>query len=292
MLQWGFRVRQWAGPILTAGLIALSFSSAQAAQTSNRLHLHSAVRFPGESFAQAFARYQKRIVQFGGHRVGVGGVGTTVSQAAVPLESLSHETVPVWSVDAAKADQAFKAVRDLRFIKDDQHPGFLRRSTWMYPDDGCFARAALMVANLANMRFVLPAKIFIFGDLTVKTVNSPSGEVGWWYHVAPIVRIGQQEFIIDPAINPDHALTLNDWIRAMRPDGNLSGLKFAVCVPHSYVPSDICTGSIASDERAMIDQQTYLPLEWDRLIELKRNPERELGDFPEWLVPSPALRRF
>lgn len=296
MLQWVRKVRlfQLVFVALALSLLELNPALAEPARFSQlRLHLHSAVRFPGETFNQAFVRYQKRIAQFGGHRLPIRNgedQNVTVSQAAGPFEVLPHERVPVWHYDGGKVAQAFKAIRDPRFIKDNERPSFPRRPTWMYPDDGCFARAALMVNRLEGMKVAAPAKIFIFGDLNVKTINSPSGQVGWWYHVAPIVRVGQQEFVLDPAINPDHVLPINEWIRAMRPEGNLNGIKFAICSSHSYVPSDICMAAEKSDGRAMIDQQAFLPLEWDRLIELKRDPKRELGEYPPWLAFRPLFR--
>lgn len=273
-------------------LLALASVAFAVEPQQSRIHLHSAIRFRGESFNQAFQRYQKRIVQFGGRPRRFDGA-PTASQAAVPFESLAHDRIPNWNLDANRALQAFRTIRDLRFIQDGAHPGFVRRSTWMYPDDGCFARAALMVMNLEQLKIVSPAKIFIFGDLTVKTVNSPNGDVSWWYHVAPIVRVAQQEFVLDPAISPERPLPLNDWIRTMRANGDLSGTKFAICQSHSYVPSDACYGTAKDDARAMVDQQSYLPLEWERLEELKRNPGRELGDFPPWLATRPSgFRRF
>src|SRR5690606_38024642 len=58
--------------------------------------------------------------------------------------------------------KAFSYVRDLRFLSDNVN-NLMRRSTWLYPDDGCFARSAMMVGQLASQ--VQLAKIFVFGEL-------------------------------------------------------------------------------------------------------------------------------
>jgi hypothetical protein len=36
-------------------------------------------------------------------------------------------------------------------------------------------------------------------------------------------------------------------------------------------------------DSAVSEQSAYLYPEWQRLLELNRNPEKELGDFPPWL---------
>ena len=60
-------------------------------------------------------------------------------------------------------------LREARFVFGRDQPEFARRSSWLYPDDGCFARAALAADNLARWSFAPVAKIFVFGDLDVRT---------------------------------------------------------------------------------------------------------------------------
>ncbi|MGE4232646.1 MAG: protein-glutamine glutaminase family protein [Bacteriovoracia bacterium] len=184
----------------------------------------------------------------------------------------------------------FRFIRDKKFLNDEDHK-MMRRSTWLYPDDGCFARAALMKQNISKEGIAPPTKVFIFGDLDVATKNSPWGEVHWWYHVAPVVHVEGFYFVLDPALEPNRPLFLDEWIakmipsevRRQTPDDPLGSVKISICDPASYIPYSICSNPPkSSDSDALEDQYRYLDREWNRLEELKRNPNVELGDVPPW----------
>ncbi len=75
---------------------------------------------------------------------------------------------------------------------------------FLYPDDGCWARAhemcRLMIAAGAR-----PKKVWIDGRLTAPTRNHPNCQVRWGWHVAPTlcVRTGffrSVEMVIDPSL--------------------------------------------------------------------------------------------
>lgn len=121
----------------------------------------------------------------------------------------------------------------------------------------------------------------MFGNLTVRTANAPSGSVSWWYHVAPIVQVNGQKYVLDPAIEPHGPLKLEDWLARM--DTNINRLEVAVCSSGSYSPVDSCDHvSDGVEPVAMGDQQEFLSLEWTRQIELGRNPLDVLGPNPPW----------
>lgn len=69
-----------------------------------------------------------------------------------------------------------------------------------FPMDGCYARAHKMV-RIMESKGVIAGKAFVEGQLFVDTKY---GEVGWSYHVAPVVlvKIGGkiQPYVIDPSI--------------------------------------------------------------------------------------------
>lgn len=69
--------------------------------------------------------------------------------------------------------EGFRSLRDARWLTMPGMRDFKRRSSWLYPDDGCFARAALGGQKLESWDYPRPKKLFIFGDLEVKTANSP-----------------------------------------------------------------------------------------------------------------------
>ena len=177
---------------------------------------------------------------------------------------------------------SFLSIRDMRYMPSEQGPqGFLRRNSWLYPDDGCWARAAMMKDNISKLALPAPHKVFAFGNLSVMTSNSPSGTVSWWYHVVPIARVGNMAYVYDPSIDPREPLTLLRWLELM--GGDAADIRIAVCDPRTFTPSSDCSAPNPEEEQQSASvQKLYLSYEWDRLLEMKRDPIKELGDAPPW----------
>ena len=79
---------------------------------------------------------------------------------------------------------------------------------FMFPDDGCWARAHEMCRLMMKMG-ESPAKVWIFRAgpkyLTVKTRNTPSCSVSWFWHVAPTLCVRRglflfEEMVFDPSM--------------------------------------------------------------------------------------------
>ena len=76
---------------------------------------------------------------------------------------------------------------------------------FLYPDDGCWARAHEMCRLMINMG-LSPRKVWIQGSLYVSTKNNPSCHVWWGWHVAPTLCVRgpglfqSQRMVIDPAL--------------------------------------------------------------------------------------------
>ena len=204
----------------------------------------------------------------------------TAHNSAAAFDELDAEKVVEWS-SMTEMQERFEVLRDERYLQANKGDEFLRRISWLYPDDGCFARAA-MFNNLAEEKsFERPDRIFIFGDLTVQTDNHPSGEVGWWYHTAPIVRVDGEVFVLDPAISPKEPMKVEDWILTQVEE--LSDADYSYCSTYTYGPSDLCEADETADDRADTHQKRFLGLEWSRQQALERDPEAVLGDTPPWL---------
>lgn len=194
----------------------------------------------------------------------------------------------------------FKNLRDIRLYTDEQHPNFLRRVTWLYPDDGCWTRAAAVINNLFGPFHNLvktaerPSKVFVFGSLCALTPNSPDNKVSWWYHTAPIVKDAetQQDYVLDPAVNPHNPLPLQDWVDAItsnqgacKSSYKASADKFNICNGYGSGPYSPCQDEVGfyTEARTSLMQDRYRALEYKRQISLERNPEEVLGDSPPWL---------
>ncbi|MEW6055290.1 MAG: protein-glutamine glutaminase family protein [Bdellovibrionota bacterium] len=263
-------------------ILAANHSSADSSpKPTKSAFIHSAKRKPKESFKNAFSRYMQKLDKAGLNKP---TEAISAHQAAKPVKELDLERIPEWD-KVEDLVRFFREGRDTRFLYTDDRPDFARRSSWYYPDDGCFARAALLVQNFDKWKAPqLPAKIFIFGSLKVKTKNSPSGSVSWWYHVVPAIKVPGQKnrvFVFDPAIYARGPLELKAWIKRMSPD--LDKVRVSVCSPYTYTPNSDCYDATPkTDDSARSDQLYYLDAEWERVALLGRDPEKLLGDEPHW----------
>ena len=236
----------------------------------------SAVRTPGESSAQARIRVSKN--SFGLLRPLSGF--TSPESLSSTLPEINTNNIPEVT-SLAEMDAEFAYIRDTRFLHSIR-PDFPRRMTWLFPDDGCYARAEMAAIKLMKHPFLAPKKIFAFGDLIVNSANSISGSVTWWYHVAVAYRFQQDIYIFDPAISPKHPILIQDWNNKM--GGLQTEIRYAICEDRTFDPDADCLHpNITSDEDVEDEQKSYFKAEWSRVFRLNRDPEKELGDLPPWL---------
>jgi hypothetical protein len=198
----------------------------------------------------------------------------------VPFFMANFSSVPQASLK--QIQELFDRARDIRFMRDGDHNNFSRRTTWLFPDDGCYARAGLIIQHAIDWNFIVPSKIFAFGNLAVKTSNTPSGYASWWYHVAVIIRSEDSKlWVLDPSIQMDAPILVDDWVSAMSKDKNSIGVS--ACSSFTYGPYSSCFHANQSDNSAALqDDERFLNAEWNRQISLHRDPIRVLGDFPPW----------
>jgi hypothetical protein len=76
---------------------------------------------------------------------------------------------------------------------------------FLYPDNGCWARASEMCRLMINMG-LSPKKVWIQGSLHASTKNNPNCEIFWGWHVAPTLCVRgpkffqRQQMVIDPSL--------------------------------------------------------------------------------------------
>jgi hypothetical protein len=90
---------------------------------------------------------------------------------------------------------------------------------FVYPDDGCDARAHRMCELMATEHNVRAAKVWLYAKkppLKVPTCNSVDCQVLWDYHVAPVVKVQvgstTAPHVIDPSVGPARPLMVSEWI--------------------------------------------------------------------------------
>lgn len=212
---------------------------------------------------------------------------TTV--AGVASAPINWNNVPTWS-DADIMAQ-FATQRDARYMtmSGDSRQ---RRISWQYPDNGCFARAEQVNVRVTQAGKATPYKLFAFSKyqgLVAHTTNSDSGVVGWWYHVVPVVKNSAgQAIVFDAALSPCRPLFWRDWLALMANDlafydDVAGGNGVTLASPTAYDPFSLVTGEPSHAAQSLDEQVSqFLPLEWQRQIDLGRDPNVVLLDSPPW----------
>jgi hypothetical protein len=226
----------------------------------------------------------------------------TVIDSRVPVANVSFANVPTWS-DADIAAY-FASTRDRRYLTLPSNPNlpptpyptnpnFLRRISWTFPDDGCFARAEQVNQLVAQAGKVKPHKLFVFGGLIVDSEHSLD-PVRWTYHVVPVVKNSAgQPIVFDAALSPCRPLPWKEWLLLMV--DNLSQLSniaggwgVALGDANAYVPTSLVSGEPSHANDSLRDLREggndapYLWWEWLRQGELGRDPNVVLGASPPW----------
>lgn len=225
---------------------------------------HSARRKLGKDFLSYQKQFERKFSNYELKHSGKSALRSAVRYS----EGFTSETTR-WKPENLQA--RFETIRDAKYLIWRQKPEVMRRASWLYPDDGCWTRAAIAIRTAFQQFYPLPGKVYAFGNLRVKTKNSPRGVVGWWYHVAPIVSVNEEKYVLDPAIEWSRPLTLKEWLGRM---GKPEKIKVAICSSGTYSPGDGCkketNGLEIGAERV---QQSYLGLEWKRMVKLNRQSE-------------------
>ncbi len=117
------------------------------------------------------------------------------SQSIQPHTSSSKALVSV-----EQAVEAFQLVTQIDYLP------------FAYVEDGCYARELYMAAELASSAIPSSAH-YIWGDL------HPNPETQWIYHVAPLIKVDEQEpWILDPSLEKK-PLRVSKWIHKNFPAG-------------------------------------------------------------------------
>ena len=233
----------------------------------------------------------ERTAAFGSQSLAL-AAGPLVSEVRKTVATLSFANVPTWS-DADILAQ-FVATRDNRYLRSAQRPTFLRRIPWMFPEDGCYARAEQVNAQVARAGKVKPHKLFAFGHyLRPWAEHSFEERQTWDYHVVPVVKNSSGEPIVfDAGLSPCRPLPWKEWLALLVDDlselDNLAGgWGVALGDANAYYPNSLATGE-PSHEAESIQQLTepgflnLLDWEWLRQEELGRDPYAWLGSSPPW----------
>ncbi|WP_437736164.1 protein-glutamine glutaminase family protein [Sorangium sp. So ce1335] len=207
-----------------------------------------------------------------------------------PLENLPVACVPSWTEE--QLIDGFAAIRDTRVqeLALPEQPGFLRRIPWLEPENGCEERAPAATYFLHQWGYPTPwfarVQSRAGAGLVLQTENEPDGEVSWSHHVAPVVRVGGQLMILDPAIEPGGPLPIAAWLSRFV----VGDVDMAVCRDHADEQGCFDAVPAAPSLPNMTNSQGLrgrLITEWRVQELLGRDPYRSLGDCPPWVTTCP-----
>lgn len=215
--------------------------------------------------------------------------GTAYNEAksfAEVLEANDFSVLPEWPGTESELAGYFANARDERIYKDEN--GFMRRSTWLYPEDGCHTRAAHIARSFESIPMPRPGKVFAFGiplgpplGLYSRFSRDPQKKTWWLFHVAAAYRVGQDVIVLDPAVDANQPLKIGTWLSKMA--RNPERAKVSICDTYSYDPASLCRGGTPDRERNSLDhQKSYFSMEWVRVLRLGLEPKEILGPHPPW----------
>ncbi|MEK6626596.1 MAG: protein-glutamine glutaminase family protein [Bdellovibrionota bacterium] len=145
------------------------------------------------------------------------------------LQTETNQAINVSVVSPTRVQELFAAMASQSHIP------------FRYPDDGCYARAHEMSRLLERHYGIITAKAFIEGDLRVQTANHPSGQVTWWYHVAPVVLVKKNgrnvPYIIDPSLF-NRAVPLEEWYNIQTQHATARRDRLYFTNRFGYTPND------------------------------------------------------
>lgn len=115
---------------------------------------------------------------------------------------------------------------------------------WDYRKEGCFARANYVIAFLYLMG-VSPESVkkqFVVMPHAIQFEGPDKEKIVWNYHVAPLVQLKDgSQWVIDPALSKDQALTLREWIEKQ------------------HIPKDaIISKGRVKELKVLLDKQEYV----------------------------------
>lgn len=182
--------------------------------------------------------------------------------------------IPEWPYGLAALNTFVSQVRHVRIYSNPNPGDYKRKAPWLYPIDGCYAKAAHVAAQASARGYARPGKVFAFGRLRYDSPYSRRGRVWWSYHVAAAYHIGPTVYVIDPMINGSAAMTLNQWLGQI--SNNPSSVRVKLCDANAYSPSSRCRGS--NGNGAYLGHIRYvLQREYSNLKNLGLSPSKLLA---------------
>jgi Glutaminase len=188
--------------------------------------------------------------------------------------------VPEWKKSLAELNALSFAAHEIRKYNNPNGQPYMRKAPWLYPLDGCFAKAAHISAIAISRGEIAPGKVFAYGKLRLRSKYVKEGEVRWSYHVVAAYHIGETVYVIDPVVGENDdgtyspVLTVSDWVKKL--SAAPTDVKVTYCDKNAYDPNSPCIGG--QPNGAYLGHVSfYLNEEYQNLISIGLNPDQLLA---------------
>jgi hypothetical protein len=190
------------------------------------------------------------------------------------LDTINTGALPAWTTDMEDLNELVTSAFSSRLYQNPNPGNYKRKAAWYFPVDGCYAKAAHVSAVAGLKGYPHPGKIFAFGHLRFRTPYAKGGAVYWSYHVAAAYRVGGTVYILDPLVNRQGVVTLNDWLNAI--SNNPSSVRVRLCDKAAYSPSSPCVGG-RGNGAYQGHMRNLLVSEYNHLLRIGLSPQNVLG---------------
>lgn len=196
------------------------------------------------------------------------------SDGIINIKATSPNVMPTWPLTIEELNAFATEAAQIRMHNNPNSGNFMRRGPWLYPNNGCYAKAAHVSALALQKGFQQPGKIYAYGNLEFNSPYAKNGRrVYWRYHMAAAYVFNGEVMVIDPGISSS-PMTQEQWFSHISPLPNSVRPKY--CDVRNYSPLATCVGGRGNGAN-LNHVRGILRDEWSNLIRLGYNPAELLG---------------
>ena len=143
------------------------------------------------------------------------------------LIDIDFNSIPSWSKE--EISEGFNVIRDHKYLPCSNVVDNKRAIPWLYPENGCFVKAALAKKLLYLHGYPKIKKLFVFGDCKYRSQWTKTGYVSFKFHVAVATRVESEVYILDPSVEYERPLLLLHWCELLTSESQNKSIEFSLC---------------------------------------------------------------
>ena len=203
------------------------------------------------------------------------------------LTKVDLNSIPSWS--KKEVAEGFNLVRDHKYLPCSNLVDNKRAIPWLYPENGCFVKAALARKLLSLKGYPNIKKLFVFGDFKYKSKWTETGYVSFKFHVAVATRVESDVYILDPSVEYEKPLLLLDWCEVLTSESENKRVEYSLCSDMTVSHNSECDEIEESNEIGIrrdiphtmeFFAMEFLAKEYENIHQLGLNPNLVLSVEP------------